>query len=127
MPLTPDLADALLASCRLGAPDAAAALSRAFARPLEMKGANFRAERFRRLPPEWNGPGLLIVLKCDGAAAVLGLPESSGLLPNWYRQAEATNLAELDRLAHELGQHLLPAEFTPTAALAPRWNTWAIP
>ncbi len=43
----------------------------------------------------------------DQAAVVL-LPKSSGLLPDWYENPDAENQSRLTTLAHELGMLLLP-------------------
>jgi flagellar motor switch protein FliN len=60
------------------------------------------------LDPSLAEPGLAIVLRVVEKAAVVLLPKSSGLLPDWYTSADDDRQSELTNLAHELGMLLLP-------------------
>lgn len=62
---------------------------------------------------ELAGPGLVIVLTVGGAGALVLLPNSSGLIPAWAAEPDATGKAKLTTLAQELGMLLLPEEFMP--------------
>jgi flagellar motor switch/type III secretory pathway protein FliN len=106
MPLTPDLAPEILAACTAGAAEAGAALGRAldgeFA--LSPKDAVAASEAM----PALAGSGLVLVLKVGHEAAIVAIPESSGLLPPWYAAPDATGVSKLTTLAQELGMLLLP-------------------
>ncbi len=71
--------------------------------PLDMKS----------LPEELAGPGLAVVLTVAERGALLVLPESSGMLPEWYGRPDPTGQSKLTTLAQELGMVLLPEEFMP--------------
>ena len=53
------------------------------------------------------------MLSVGAAAAVVLLPESTGLLPDWYPEPDATGRSRLTTLAQELGMTLLPEQFMP--------------
>jgi flagellar motor switch protein FliN len=66
------------------------------------------------LPEDLNGPGLALVISVGSAAAVVVLPESSGLLPPWCAVPDATGRSKLTTLAQELGTLLLPEALAAT-------------
>jgi flagellar motor switch/type III secretory pathway protein FliN len=106
MPLTPDLAADIFAACTAGAGEAGAALGRALDGDftLSPKDAAAASEAL----PALAGAGLVLVLKVGGEAAVVAIPEASGLLPSWYAAPDATGMSKLTTLAQELGMLLLP-------------------
>jgi flagellar motor switch protein FliN len=110
MLLTPDLAQQVLAACRKNAAEAAAALSRAFEAPVEIDSERIETFNYAGSDPDWNGPGLILIFRSEGKAAVASLAASSGLLPAWARSPDASGLSKLATLAHELCDALLPAE-----------------
>ena len=65
------------------------------------------------MPEELSGPGLAVVLTVGGSGAILVLPESSGLVPQWCADPDSTGESKLTTLAQELGTLLLPEEFMP--------------
>jgi flagellar motor switch/type III secretory pathway protein FliN len=113
MPLTPELADSILSTCQQGAAEAAEALSRALDATVTVAADAMTTDRFAGAPPEWSGPGLMIVLRIDQEAVLLLLPEASGLLPEWCKAPDATGTSKLTTLAQELGMILLPEEHMP--------------
>ncbi len=110
---TPQIAPEVLAACAAGAGEASAALARTFDAPITLAVGASGALDVAAPPPEWNGPGLAVVLNVGTAGALLLLPESSGLLPEWYAAPDATGKSKLTTLAQELGMLLLPEEFMP--------------
>jgi flagellar motor switch/type III secretory pathway protein FliN len=62
---------------------------------------------------ELDGPGLMVLLNLEGSAALLTLPEVSGLLPDWYDQPDAAGQKILATLAKELGAMVLPEAYAP--------------
>jgi len=111
--LSPDIAADVLAACNAGAEEAAEALSRALDAKLKLEigeSGTWNAEE----PPEgFEGPGLVVVLQVGDGAALVAVPESSGLLPAWYAKPDPTGQSKLDTLAQELGMLLLPEALMP--------------
>jgi flagellar motor switch protein FliN len=107
---TPEIAADVVMACRGSADEIVAALSRAFDGALTgvtvKEAATFDAES---PPTGFDGAGLAVLFRCGDSAAVAVLPESSGLLPGWYRQPDATGKSKLSTLAQELSMLLLPA------------------
>jgi flagellar motor switch/type III secretory pathway protein FliN len=110
MPLTPDLVEQVLATCRQNAGEAAAALSRTFDLPLEIAAERIGSFDYTGPAPEWDGPGLILVFKHGQEAALVLLAASSGFVPDWTNAPDATGRSKLATLAQELGAILLPAE-----------------
>lgn len=107
---TPDIAEDLVLACRASADEINGAMMRAFDN--EFVGATV-ADPAAYDPAAalegFDGPGLAIVFRCGDSAAVAVLPETSGMLPAWYRQPDATGKSRLSTLAQELSMLLLPA------------------
>lgn len=108
--LTPEIVGDVVATCRESADEIVATLTRAFDSQLVgvtiEEATNYNAQQ----PPEgFQGAGLAIVFRFAEASAVAVLPESSGLLPAWYRAPDATGKSQLSTLAQELSMLLLPA------------------
>lgn len=109
--LTPDIAAVVRAACEKNADEAAGSFSRTFESTISVTVGG--EGRFEADPSAagFDGPGLLVLLKF-GAVGVVGVfPESSGLLPAWYADANATTQSKLTTLAQELSMLLMPEEF----------------
>jgi flagellar motor switch/type III secretory pathway protein FliN len=102
--LTLDDAAEILAACQANAGAVGKTLGRALG--VEMRVTPGEVET--GMAAELAGPGLLIVLGVGGSAAVLAIPQSSGLLPDWCRAPDATGASKLATLAQELSLLLLP-------------------
>ncbi len=100
-------------ACRKGAAEAAAA----FARTLDVQVTPTVGEpstlSSESLSTIVEGPGLAIVFTCGKAAALLLIPESTGCVPPWCREPDATGQSKLNTLAQELGMLLLPEQYMP--------------
>jgi flagellar motor switch/type III secretory pathway protein FliN len=118
--LTPDIVAEVLAACQTGAGEAAEALGRALDGKLTLAAGQAGTLDPKAPPAGLNGPGLAVVLSVGSAAAVVLLPESTGLLPAWYAQPDATGKSKLTTLAQELGMTLLPEQFMPEGFEASR-------
>jgi flagellar motor switch protein FliN len=108
--LTPEIAGDVVAACRESADEIVATLTRAFDAKLAavtiQEAITYSAEQ----PPDgFQGAGLAIVFRVGEHSAVAVLPESSGLLPSWYRAPDPTGKSLLSTLAQELSMLLLPA------------------
>lgn len=113
--LTPEIAEEVLAACQEGVAEA----NEALARSLDCEGIQIEPTETATLaegsqPEGIEGPGLAVLLKVDSVAAVLVVPESSGLLPEWYADPDVSGQSKLDTLAQELGMLLLPESCMPT-------------
>jgi flagellar motor switch protein FliN len=109
--LTPDLADELLATCRAGAAEVGNILAQAFGSPTELAVGQAEPLRMAELPEDLSGPGLVVALHVGGGGALVLIPKSTGLLPPWYAEPDASGQSKLSTLAQELGMVLLPDRF----------------
>jgi len=107
--LTPDIVGDVITTCRGAADQIGAALTRAldgeFMGVTIAEGAKYDAGA---APAGFDGPGLVAVFQFGDAGAVAILPESSGLLPGWYAEPDATGESKLSTLAQELSVLMMP-------------------
>jgi flagellar motor switch protein FliN len=125
--LTPEIVGEVIAACRTGADEIVASLSRAL--DGQFMGVTIgEATTYDALqPPEgFDGPGLAIVLQIGRVGAVALLPESCGLLPDWYANPDPTGRSQLSTLAQELGMLLVPASHMVDEFHAIRVNKLAV-
>ncbi len=108
--LSPSIAEAVYAVCTAGAQEAAEAFSRALDCQTALQVELPAPIALGQLSDELTGPGLVVVLHVGQQAALVLLPESSGLLPPWYASPDATGQSKLSTLAQELGMLLLPED-----------------
>jgi flagellar motor switch/type III secretory pathway protein FliN len=113
MPLTPEIAPEIKKACETNAIEAADALSRSLDNQFQLTVGETASIALSQPPPDWNGPGLIVVMNVEAEAAVVVLSEAGGLLPNWYRTPDATGKSKLTTLAQELGMLFLPEAFMP--------------
>ena len=109
----PEISSDVVATCQEGIGEATEALERAFDAKFEIglgEAGTFDAAATQE---ELASPGLMIALAVGATGALLIVPESSGLLPDWYAEPDATGVSKLTTLAQELGMVLLPEEFMP--------------
>lgn len=107
------IAQEVLAACQAGAAEAAGALGRALDAPLELAVGEVGTFDPAALAEELSGPGLAILQFVGSVGAVAVLAESTGLLPAWYGQPDATGTSKLATMAQELGMLLLPEQYMP--------------
>lgn len=107
--LTPEIAGDVIAACRTAADEIVSAISRAFDGQLVGVTVGEATTYDAATPPDgFAGQGLAVVFKFGDSSAVAVLPETSGLLPAWYRAPDATGKSKLSTLAQELSMLLLP-------------------
>lgn len=111
--LSPTIVSNVLAACQAGASEAGAALSRALDAEFTLTVGEPGTLSPNALPEELNTPGLAVVLTIGASGAVLVLPESTELLPDWYADPDPTGQSKLTTLAQELGSCLLPDDYLP--------------
>ncbi len=98
----------VLASCRAGAAEAAAAIGRAIQREIQIAVGRQEEWQSSAIAPELKGPGLLVLLKTDREALVLAVPAARELVPAWCAKPDAGGEGRLATMAQELGMNLLP-------------------
>lgn len=109
----PAIAPDILAACQAGAAEAGGALGRALDATLQLSVGAAGTFDPAALANVLAGPGLAILQIVGKVGAVMVLAESSGLLPDWYAQPDATGTSKLATMAQELGMLLLPEQFMP--------------
>ena len=112
--LGPDITAEVVAACQANAGEVAAALSRALDTVVKLAVRSPKQIAISQLPDDFEGPGLTLAWPVGNAGVVALLPESSGLLPAWYLNPDATGKSKLGTLAQELGLLLLPEQFQPS-------------
>lgn len=110
--LTPELTSQVVAACQAGAQEAAAVLSRNLGQKFSVEVGTADSYNPASVPEGFDGPGLVISFQFGAQAAVAVLPETSGLIPDWYANPDATGMNKLDTLAQELGTVLMPEAMT---------------
>jgi flagellar motor switch/type III secretory pathway protein FliN len=118
--LTPEISADVVAACTAGAAEIAAALGRVVdaTATVEVGAAGTFAES--EVPADWKGPGLVIAMIVGGESAIAVLSEASALLPDWYKNPDATGESRLMTLAQEFGMLLLPEALMPSDSKAGR-------
>lgn len=118
--LTPEISADVVAACTAGAAEIAAALGRVVdaAATVEVGAAGTFAES--EVPADWKGPGLVIAMIVGGESAIAVLSEATALLPDWYKNPDATGESRLMTLAQEFGMLLLPEALMPSDSKAGR-------
>ncbi len=120
--LGPELVADVLALCKAGAAEMAAALSRALDTSLQLTIDRAGTLDLNALPEGFDGPGLAVVLKVGEEGAFFFLPESCGFLPSWYAHPDPTGQSKLTTLAQELGMLIIPESLSIEAFRAGRVN-----
>ena len=110
---TPDIAADIVAACQSEAAEIGNILTGALGTTISFAPSAAATLQSDAPPEGLAGAGLAIVLKVGIAGAAILLPESSGLLPDWYAEPDATGESKLATLAQELGMNVLPPNFMP--------------
>lgn len=116
----PAIADQVVATCQGRAAEIGAAWSRLVGGPVTVAVGDPSSFNLLSPPAGLDGPGLVVLLTSGASAALVILPEESGLLPDWYAEPNADQQGILATLAQELGPLILPDPFTPEGFQAAR-------
>ena len=111
--LTSDIVAEVIAACKAGAGEAAAAIERNLGLKVKVSVGPPEKINIQDLPAGWSGGGLAVVLISGRTAAIVLLPESSGVVPSWCNNPGPTGQSKLTTLAQELGTVLLPEQYMP--------------
>jgi flagellar motor switch/type III secretory pathway protein FliN len=114
--LTPQIVDQVVAACRAGAAEAADAIHRNLGASVALRLGQPGAFQTNALPGDLAGPGLVVVLKVGPKGMLLAFPESTGLVPAWCGEPDATGRSKLATLAQELGMLVLPEQLSPESS-----------
>lgn len=111
--LTPDITPQVLEACQANLAEVQAAFARGLDAQVKLAvGAGGPVEA-EALPKTFAGAGLVVVLTVGETAALLLVPEESGVLPAWCAAPDPTGQSKLTTLAQELGMLLLPEQYMP--------------
>jgi flagellar motor switch protein FliN/FliY len=107
--MTPELAGEVVTACKAAVDEIVAALNRAFeGPPIGVEVGDVSLHDAANPLLGFEGPGLAVVLTFGEVGALVLLPESSGLVPEWYGNDDPTTKSKLATLAQELGMLLVP-------------------
>ncbi len=121
--LTPELANDVITACQAGIEEIAAALSRCLDGQFRLTVGEPSPYGSTTDSLEETEPGLAIGLKFSDLGLAALLPESSGLLPDWYAHPDPTGESKLSTLAQELSMLLVPETLMADAFSAARVET----
>ena len=111
--LSPDIVGEVVEACKAGAAEVIEALGRGIDAQVQLTVGEPGTIDMKALPDGFSGPGLAIVMIVGSEAAVIMLPEASGLVPEWTADPDPTGQSKLTTLAQELGMILLPEAYMP--------------
>lgn len=111
--LNPEIVTQVVEACKATAEDVASAFQRALDVEVTLSVGEPDTVEPAALSAEVEGPGLVVVLTVGEEAALVLLPESSGILPAWYRDPDPTGRSKLETLAQELAFTILPDDHAP--------------
>jgi flagellar motor switch/type III secretory pathway protein FliN len=107
------LMEQVLTTCREGAGEAAEAFTRALDAEVTVAVGDGETLDSPKLPDDFSGPALVVVLHVESEGALVAIPKSSGLVPEWCDDPDPTGQSKLTTLAQELGMILLPEDYMP--------------
>ncbi len=113
--LRPELAAQIQQRVQADTQELVQAFSRAWDRNFTQATAG-ETTRVAQIKDHLQGPGLALFFQVEGEGVLALVPQSSNLLPAWYRQPDATGTSKLQTLAQEAGMILLPEELMPQGA-----------
>ena len=111
--LSPDIVGEVVEACKAGTAEAIEAFGRGIDAEVQLTVGEPETIDTKALPDGFSGPGLVIVMTVGSEAALLALPESSGLVPDWTADPDPTGQSKLTTLAQELGMILFPEAYMP--------------
>ncbi len=118
--LTPQLGPEIAAASQAGAEEAAGALSRSLDTEFSLTVGEAGTYDPAAAPTGFDGPGLAIMMQFGEVGAAALLPESSGLLPEWYSAPDVTGESKLSTLAQELSMLFFPESMLAERFVAAR-------
>jgi flagellar motor switch/type III secretory pathway protein FliN len=111
--LGPEIAEAVLAQCRIAAGEIGQSFARAFGGTVSVEVTNAKPLDEASAASSLDGPGLAVILHVGAAAAALFAPQSAEFFPQWMSTEDDNAEQKLSTLASELGLLLLPQAYSP--------------
>ncbi len=111
--LSPEIVGEVVKTCKAGVDEAIEALGRAIDVEVKLTVGEPGSVDMKALPDGFSGGGLAVLMIVGSEAALLMLPDASGLVPEWTADPDPTGQSKLTTLAQELGMILLPEEYMP--------------
>ncbi len=105
--------DSFLEAVKNGAEEAASAYERTFDAKIEIQPGEGGPLHIDQLSGRIGEKGLALLLTLDGQGIGILLPSSTGLVPAWCDNPDATGKSKLSTFAQEWGMNLAPEEFFP--------------
>ena len=105
--------DSFSAAVSSGAAEAASAFERAFSTKIKIKAGVGKPLDLARLGPKIAGKGLAVALYHQSGGIGVLIPFSTGLIPPWCENPDATGKSKLATFAQEWGMNLVPEDFFP--------------
>jgi len=105
--------DLFIEAIKAGAEEAASAFARTFGTTVSLapkKGGAFSVEK---ASIELNEKGLALLFQFGAQGIALLIPSSTGLVPEWCTEPDATGKSKLSTFAQEWAMNLLPEDFFP--------------
>ena len=118
--LTPELAAEVVAAAQEGAEETAGALSRCLDSEIQVEVGESSQYSADSSPEGFADAGLAVLLKFGDVGFAALLPESSGILPDWYSDPDPTGESKLSTLAQELSMLVIPETLMAEDFLAKR-------
>lgn len=109
--LGPEIAEKVLAACQQNAGDIAGSLGTNLDGSFEVGEIAPVPLDPAALPAELAGAALVLAMHVEDQAALAVLCASTGFLPDWYAEPDATGESKLSTLAQELSMQVLPDDF----------------
>jgi len=111
--LSPDIVEEVVETCKAGVDEAVEAFGRGIDAEVRLTVGDPETVDMKALPDGFSGGGLTVVMIVGSEAALLILPDASGLVPEWTADPDPTGQSKLTTLAQELGMILLPEAYMP--------------
>lgn len=105
---TEETVETILAACGDNAASLAESLSRCLERDCRIALGESGVWSADELPDEFRGPGIVALIQVELQTLAVLIP-STLPLPEWYRSPDASQAAQLESLAKEWSQQLIPA------------------
>ena len=105
--------DYFVEAVKNGAAESASAFARTFGTTITLEpkiGGAFSVEKFSA---NFNEKGFALLLQIGAQGIAVLIPSSTGLVPTWCDQPDATGKSKLSTFAQEWGMNLAPEDFFP--------------
>ncbi|MDR1289919.1 MAG: FliM/FliN family flagellar motor C-terminal domain-containing protein [Planctomycetaceae bacterium] len=105
--------DGFIESVKAGADEAASSFQRTFDVSVKMAAGSGGVYSIESFASKMSGGGLAVLFTHEGRGIVVLIPETTGLVPSWCNDPDATGKSKLSTFAQEWGMNLVPEEFFP--------------